>query len=51
VRFLEEQGKVSGTRLVAAGFAQHRPATSNATPQGRQRNRRIEIVLLPMPPL
>ena len=47
VRFLQEQGKVPGGQLVAAGMAQFRPVASNDKPAGRQRNRRIEIALLP----
>lgn len=45
VRFLQEEGKVPGQQLIAAGFAQYRPASSNQTEPGRQKNRRIEIVL------
>jgi len=47
VRFLQEEAHVPGDRLVASGFAQFRPAASNATKRGRRLNRRIEIVLLP----
>jgi chemotaxis protein MotB len=49
VRFLQEDGKIAGDRLLATGFAEFRPTASNKTPAGRQRNRRIEIVLLPKP--
>ncbi len=45
VRFLQERGKIPGSRLGAAGFAEFRPAESNATETGRQKNRRIEILL------
>jgi len=42
-------------QLVAAGAGEHDPIAKNDTPQGRQRNRRIEIQLLPalseLPPL
>lgn len=48
VRFLQERGKIPGERLMASGFAQFRPAASNKTVQGRQRNRRIELVLVPL---
>lgn len=47
VRFLQENGKIPGERLVASGFSQFRPAATNQTAAGRQKNRRIEIVLLP----
>jgi chemotaxis protein MotB len=45
VRFLQEEGKVPGHQLIAAGFSQYRPTATNQTDAGRQRNRRIEIVL------
>jgi len=47
VRFLEERGKIPGGRLEATGFAQYRPVAGNATADERQKNRRIELVLLP----
>jgi len=47
VRFLQERGKIPGSRLVAAGFAEYRPAASNANEDGRRKNRRIELLLLP----
>ena len=49
VRFLQDEVKVPGERLVAAGFSQYRPAASNASPAGRHKNRRIEIALIPTP--
>jgi chemotaxis protein MotB len=45
-RFLAEQG-VTRERLSAAGHAETQPVASNETPEGRQQNRRIEIVLMP----
>ena len=47
VRFLEETCGIPGKRLVAAGFSEFRPVTSNKKPKGRAKNRRIEIALLP----
>lgn len=44
--FLAEHG-VAGGRLSAAGYGDTQPASSNDTPDGRQQNRRIEIVLMP----
>jgi chemotaxis protein MotB len=32
-------------RLAASGYGAMHPITSNATPDGRSRNRRVEIVL------
>ena len=43
---LAAQG-VPATRLSAAGYAETQPVSSNDTPEGRQQNRRIEIVLMP----
>jgi chemotaxis protein MotB len=45
VRFLEESAGVSGKQLLAAGFARHRPVASNRSSRGKQKNRRIEIVV------
>ena len=47
VRFLEEEAKVPGRRLVAAAYGPWEPISSNRTESGRARNRRIEIVLTP----
>jgi len=46
-RFLAEQG-VAAQRLEAAGFGEFQPIASNDAPEGRARNRRIEIVLAPL---
>ncbi|MFQ5579261.1 MAG: OmpA family protein [Nitrospiria bacterium] len=46
VRFLSEQG-VDPNNLIALGLSQYRPIASNDTEEGKQRNRRIEIVLFP----
>lgn len=47
VRFLQEKGGVPARRLVAAGYGETRPLAANATPVGRARNRRIEVLLMP----
>ncbi len=47
VRFLNEHAAVPAGRLVAAGHGQTKPVATNATPTGRARNRRIEILLIP----
>jgi len=42
--FLIEQG-VAGSGVSAQGFGKTQPVASNDTPDGRQRNRRVEIVV------
>lgn len=44
VRYLESRG-IPGSRLQAAGFADTRPLDDNTTPEGRQKNRRVEILI------
>ncbi len=44
VRYLISRG-VDPQRLAAAGYADLHPLTSNATPSGQARNRRVEILL------
>lgn len=46
VRFLEGAG-VPPVLMTAAGASFHRPIADNSTAQGRSRNRRIEISLIP----
>ncbi len=46
LHFLEENG-VRPELLVASGYGEYRSVASNDTPEGRQRNRRVEIVILP----
>ncbi len=46
VRYLQEKG-VDPKYLVAAGYSAYRPIASNDSPEGRAKNRRIEIVLTP----
>jgi chemotaxis protein MotB len=45
VRFLQDVG-IPPERLVPAGRAEYDPVAPNDTPEGRQKNRRIEIMLL-----
>jgi chemotaxis protein MotB len=46
LRFLQDVSKIEPQRLVAAGRSEFDPVASNDTPEGRQKNRRIEITLL-----
>jgi len=44
--YLEDKG-IDSTRLSASGFGEHRPVVPNDTPENRQLNRRVEIVIIP----
>jgi len=46
-RYLEKQGIDSG-HLSSAAFGEFKPVADNATPEGRAKNRRIEITLVPI---
>jgi len=43
---LVKRGKVDPARLVADGYGEARPIASNADPDGRAKNRRVEFVIL-----
>ncbi len=43
-RFLIEHYGIDADRLVAEGFGESKPVDSNDTPEGRQNNRRVELV-------
>lgn len=45
VRFLQENG-IPPERMVASGRAEFQPVAENDTPEGRKKNRRIEITLI-----
>ena len=42
--FLAAQG-IGINRMVAVGYGEHRPVADNSTKEGRQKNRRVEIVI------
>ena len=46
VKILVADGVDAGL-LSAAGFGEHRPVAANDTPEGRAKNRRMEIILMP----
>ncbi|GAB4260914.1 MAG: OmpA family protein [Deferrisomatales bacterium] len=48
VRYLQEVAGVSPQRLSAVGFGPYRPVADNDTPEGRAKNRRIQIKLVPL---
>jgi chemotaxis protein MotB len=46
-RLFIEQDHILPNRLSAAGYAQYHPIASNLTEEGRGRNRRVDIIVLP----
>jgi chemotaxis protein MotB len=46
-RYLQEKTGIDPTVLSATGYGEYHPVDSNETEEGRARNRRIEIVLVP----
>ncbi|MGH7407906.1 MAG: OmpA family protein [Candidatus Methylomirabilales bacterium] len=49
-RFLQDKGGLEPTRLSATGYGEHRPVAPNDSEEGRAQNRRIELILAPLPP-
>ncbi len=47
LNYLEKEKGISGFRLSAIGYGEYHPVSSNDTSEGRQLNRRVEIVVLP----
>ncbi|AYN06704.1 OmpA family protein [Flavobacterium sp. 140616W15] len=47
VAILSENSKINKQKLTAAGRGEFSPLVSNATPEGKAKNRRIEIILTP----
>jgi chemotaxis protein MotB len=46
LHFLLDNSKIPPVNMSMAGYAEFRPIASNATPAGRSRNRRVDIVLM-----
>jgi len=47
LHYLVEDKNISPERISAVGYGEYRPVASNITKEGRQLNRRVEIVILP----
>ena len=45
VLYMSEELGIPPSRLAATGFGEYRPVATNETPEGRARNRRIELKL------
>lgn len=49
IRHLSEAGGLAPERFTAMGRAFYQPVASNATPEGRQENRRVDIIVADVP--
>ena len=47
LHYLVDDKEIDSHRIQATGFGEYQPIVSNDTPEGRQKNRRVEIVILP----
>ena len=47
LHYLVDECKVEPQRLSANGYGEYHPVAPNETPQNKQKNRRVEIVILP----
>jgi len=47
VHYLTEKAGVDPQRVGAVGYGEYRPIADNATPEGRAKNRRIAVTILP----
>lgn len=47
LKYLADKGKVAPENFVLVGFGEYRPVASNETNEGREQNRRVDIVLVP----
>lgn len=47
LHYLVDEKKVAPNRVSATGYGEFKPVASNDTKEGRQLNRRVEIVILP----
>ena len=47
VHFLTEKAGVDPRRVGAVGYGEYRPIADNSTPEGRAKNRRIAVTILP----
>ena len=45
-RYLQEQG-IDPAHLSAIAYGEYKPVAGNDTPEGKAKNRRIEIILVP----
>ena len=49
LHYLVDSGSLDPENLSATGYGEYRPVASNATDKGKQENRRVEIIIKPLP--
>ena len=47
LHYLVDERQLKPTRVPAIGYGEYRPVASNDAPEGKQQNRRVEVVVLP----
>lgn len=47
LHYFVNNGGLEPDRLSATGYGEYRPVASNETPEGRQKNRRVEVIIKP----
>ncbi len=47
LHYLVDKCHMNPKKVYMAGFGEHHPVASNSTPSGRQKNRRVEIIVIP----
>jgi len=47
LHYLVDSCSIAPERLQATGYGEYRPVASNLTTEGRQKNRRVEIIIMP----
>jgi len=47
LHYMEDEHGIDPLRLSATGYGEHHPIMSNDSKEGKQKNRRVEIVILP----
>ncbi len=48
LHYMVDKGGLNPTKLSATGYGKYRPVASNDTKEGRQKNRRVEIIIKPI---